>query len=100
MSVRMQSPAREALARGDMVAVRRLAEAMMTRTVGDCEGPFLLGLAEAVAGRIGAAVAHVESAIAIAPRGEYRAQLARMLILARRDAEAAAGLAAVEAALP
>jgi tetratricopeptide (TPR) repeat protein len=83
-----------------MVAVRRLAEALVARTPSEPEGPFLLGLADAAAGRIGAAVAHLESAIALAPRGEYRAQLARMLVVARRDAEAAAVLAAVEAEPP
>lgn len=86
--------------RGDMVAVRRLATVLIERAPDEPEGPFLLGLAEAAVGRIGAAVAHLGSAIAIAPRGEYRAQLARLLVLTRRDAEAAAVLAAIEADPP
>lgn len=96
MSLPTHSPARDALARGDMPAVRRLAAALIERAPRDPEGPFLLGLAEAAAGRVGAAVTHVQSAIAIEPRGEYRAQLARLLVLMRRDAEAASVLAAVE----
>ena len=100
MSVALRNAAREALARGDMAAVGRLATTLIERTPGDAEGPFLLGLAQASAGRISAAVAQLQAAIALAPRGEYRAQLARLLLLVRRDSEAAAVLAAVELDLP
>jgi tetratricopeptide (TPR) repeat protein len=93
-------PARAALARGDMVTVRRLASALTEDMPNEPEGPFLLGLAEAAAGRIGAAVTQLKAAVALAPRGEYRAQLARLLVLARRDTEAATVLAAAEADLP
>ncbi len=93
-------PARAALARGDMVTVRRLATALTENVPHEPEGPFLLGLAEAASGRIGAAVTQLKAAVALAPRGEYRAQLARLLVLARRDTEAATVLAAVEADLP
>lgn len=88
--------AREALARGDMATVQRLAQSLTERTPGEPEGHFLLALAMAATGRVGAAVAQLQSAVALAPRGEYRAQLARMLVMMRRDAEASAVLAAVE----
>lgn len=100
MTIATQTAARDALARGDMAAVRRLAADLIARAPGEPEGPFLLGLATAASGRIGEAVTHLKSAIALAPRGEYRAQLARLLILARRDTEAAAVLAAAEADPP
>ena len=100
MSASLRTAARDALRCGDMAAVSRLATALVERAPGDAEGPFLLGLAQASAGQVGAAVKQLQSAIALAPRGEYRAQLARLLLLVRRDTEAAAVLAAVEADLP
>lgn len=96
----LRSAARDALGRGDMAAVARLATALIERAPDNAEGPFLSGLAQASAGRIGAAIKQVNRAVALAPCGEYRAQLARLLLLARRDAEAAAVLAAVETDLP
>lgn len=96
MTIAMQVAARDALARGDMETVQWLAETLISRAPDEPEGPFLLGLAKAATGQIGAAVAHLEAAVALAPRGEYRAQLARLLVLARRDTEAAAVLAAAE----
>lgn len=92
--------AREALVRGDMETVRSVARALVERMPSEPEGPFLLGLAEAAAGRIGVAVTHLQSAITLAPHGEYRAQLARLLLLLRRDREAAHVLEAVEMDLP
>lgn len=100
MSVALRTAARDALGCGDMVAVSRLATSLIARDPGDPEGPFLLGLAEASAGRVTLAVTHLQSAITLAPRGEYRAQLARLLLMVRRDTEAAAVLTAVEAELP
>ncbi|MEO0031194.1 MAG: hypothetical protein RIS94_952 [Pseudomonadota bacterium] len=61
---------------------------------------FRQGLAEAGQGRVRAGVALVQQAVAHDPLGEYRAQLARLLILTRQDAEAAAVLRAAEGALP
>ena len=92
--------ARAALARGDMAALRRHAETLLAEQPQDAEGPFLLALAEAQTGRIGAAIGHIEAAVAITPRAEYRAQLARLLVTARRDAQAAEVLAALEADPP
>lgn len=100
MTVAAQAAARNALARGDMATVRLLATALIEQMPREPEGPFLLGLAEAAAGQIGAAIARIEAAIALAPRGEYRAQLARLLLLTRRDRDAAQILAAAEADPP
>jgi tetratricopeptide (TPR) repeat protein len=100
MSPSLRAAARDALGRGDMAAVKRFATALIEREPHEPEGPFLLGLAQAAAGQIGAAIRQLHCAIALAPRGEYRAQLARLLLLARRDTEAAAVLAAVETDLP
>ncbi|TVV76870.1 tetratricopeptide repeat-containing sulfotransferase family protein [Sphingomonas solaris] len=61
---------------------------------------FLAGIADAEAGRIRAGIDLIEQAIALVPRGEYRAQLARLYTLVRRDGDAAAVLRAAEAALP
>jgi tetratricopeptide (TPR) repeat protein len=84
----MPSAAREALARGDMAAVRRHAAAMTATPAAIAEGRFLLGIVEASEGRVGAGLAHLEAAIALAPTAEYLAQQARLLILLRRDGEA------------
>ncbi len=100
MNVALRTAARAALASGDMAAVRHHATALIERAPDDAEGPFLLGLGLAATGRIGAAIQQLQSAIALAPRGEYGAQLARLLLLARRDTEAAVVLTAVEANLP
>lgn len=100
MNPTLGTAARDALMRGDMAGVDRLATALIEREPENPEGPFLLGLAQATAGRITSAVRHLQSAVALAPRGEYRAQLARLLLLARQDTQAAAVLAAVEADLP
>jgi tetratricopeptide (TPR) repeat protein len=92
--------AREALARGDMAAVRRLAQALAATPATAAEGRFLLGIADAAEGRVSAGLGHVEAAIAIAPTAEYLAQHARLLILLRRDGEARAAAAAAEAMQP
>nr|WP_174297873.1 sulfotransferase [Sphingomonas bacterium] len=64
------------------------------------QGHFLLGMADAEGGRIVDAIARIERAVAIEPHGEYRAQLARLYTLVRRDGDAAATLRAAEGALP
>lgn len=91
---------RALLMRGDLAGARGLAVTLMSRTASRAEGHFLLGIAEAEAGRIGEGTRQIEQAVAIAPHGEYRAQLARLYSLARRDGDAAAMLRAAEAALP
>jgi len=53
------------------------------------EGYFLLGMVSAEAGKIAEAIRWVNEAAARGPTGEYLAQQARLLILLRRDGEAA-----------
>ncbi|RZM08517.1 MAG: tetratricopeptide repeat protein, partial [Sphingomonas sp.] len=57
-------------------------------------------MAEAESGRIVDAIGHIERAVAAEPHGEYRAQLARLYTLVRRDGDAAAALRAAEARPP
>ena len=61
---------------------------------------FLKGMGEAQGGRIRVAIGLVEQAISLAPQGQYRAQLARLYSMVRRDGDAAAMLSAAEQALP
>ncbi len=77
------SPARAALARGDPDRARRLADA-------SAEGRFIVGIADAMQGRISSGIAHLEAAMALGPTAEYAAQLARLLVTVRRDADARA----------
>lgn len=92
--------ARAALARGDLAAAQRLATARLAESGGAGEGHFLLGIAAAEIGQIRLAIDHLEQAIALEPAGEYRAQLARLYVMVRRDGDAAAVLRAAEAAPP
>jgi tetratricopeptide (TPR) repeat protein len=91
---------REALARGDLAAVRRQAMALIASPATAAEGRFLLGMADAGEGRVGAGLGHVEAAIAIGPSAEFCAHQARLLILLRRDGEARAAALAAEALGP
>jgi tetratricopeptide (TPR) repeat protein len=95
------SPAGRALLEsGDFAAVRRLAAARMSEDSGKAEGHFLLGMADSEAGRVQDGIRQLEQAVATAPHGEYRAQLARLYTLVRRDGDAAIILQAAEAAPP
>lgn len=88
------------LERRDLDGARRLAAVLIARAPDRAEGHFLLGMADAETGRIADAIGQIECAVAIAPHGEYRAQLARLYTLVRRDGDAAAMLHAAEAAPP
>lgn len=94
------SAARTALARGDNGAAHRFAMALLADDPRDAEGHFLLGVAESSVGRIQSGIDHLQRAVAIDPKGEYRAQLAKLFSLVRREGEAAATLRAAEQALP
>ncbi|HEX7872456.1 MAG TPA: sulfotransferase [Sphingobium sp.] len=91
---------RSALSRGDLQATQRLAATLVADMPDGAEGHFLLGIAEAATGRIQAGIQHIGHAVSLDPQGEYRAHLARLLILTRQDGEAAAVLRDAEAALP
>ncbi|MEO7469969.1 MAG: tetratricopeptide repeat protein, partial [Sphingobium limneticum] len=92
--------ARAALVRGDLDTAHRFATALVADARDDAEGHFLLGIAESSAGRVRAGIAHLSQAVSIDPRGEYRAHLAKLLILTREDGQAADMLRAAEQALP
>jgi len=91
---------RTTLERGDFAGARRLAALLVAEPSRKAEGHFLLGIAEAETGRVHEGIRQIEQAVAIAPHGEYRAQLARLYTLVRRDGDAAAMLRAAEAAPP
>ncbi|WP_354292017.1 sulfotransferase [Sphingomonas sp. PvP055] len=88
--------ARRAIGAGDADRARQLAAGIKDRA----DARFVLGLADAVQGRVSAGIAHLEAAIAVASRAEYLAQLARLLILVRRDGEARVAAEAAVAAGP
>ncbi|MCW4462940.1 sulfotransferase [Sphingomonas sp. BT-65] len=92
--------ARSALSRGDLNAAHRFAATLVAENPRDAEGHFLLGVAESSAGRIQTGIRHLEQAVALDPQGEYRAQLAKLFTLVRRDGDAAAMLRDAEQAPP
>lgn len=99
----MTSPfaaARRARAQGDLRAVEHHAHALVAAFPAAAEGHFLLGVAKADTGRVSAGIADVLRAVAIDPKGEYRAHLARLQVTMRQDGAAAETLAAAELALP
>jgi tetratricopeptide (TPR) repeat protein len=96
----LRSEGRAALARGDLSHVREIAAKLLKAPGGAAESHFLNGIAEAEAGRISAAIPLVAKAAALEPSAEYHAQLARLLIHARRDGEAREAAARAEALGP
>lgn len=97
-----QTPARVALASGDLAAVRRLAAGLAAApdAATAAEGRFLLGIADAAEQRITAGLAQIDAAIALAATAEHHAHRARLLILLRRDGDAAAAARTAEALGP
>ena len=100
MNSALSAAARAALARGDFAGARRLGALRLSEASGQAEGHFLLGIADAETGRLHDGIRRVEQAVAIVPHGEYRAQLARLYTLVRRDGDAAAVLREAESAPP
>lgn len=100
MDVPLGAASRAVLERGDFDEARRLASVLIASGSQEAEGRFLLGMADAAAGRISTAIRQLEQAVEVAPHGVYRAQLAKLYTLVRRDAEAAATVRAVEVAPP
>ncbi|MAC60097.1 MAG: sulfotransferase [Novosphingobium sp.] len=85
----MQSP-REALSRGDLPAAGAAAQALIQSRPQDAEGYFVLAMVAAEAGQMGQALPMLDKALALDPDNtEYLAQQARLLILLRRDGQAA-----------
>lgn len=92
--------ARKALARGDLQQTHRLASSLVAADATDAEGYFLIGIAESSVGNIRSGIDHIRRAVEIDPQGEYRAQLAKLYTLVRRDGEAASVLRDAEQAPP
>ena len=92
--------ARNALVRGDVKATHRYAVRLVAENPSDADGHFLLGVAESSAGHIQTGIRHLGQAVALDPQGEYRAQLAKLFTLVRRDGDAAATLRDAEQAPP
>jgi tetratricopeptide (TPR) repeat protein len=87
--VTLESEARAALQCGDLQGAATAARALAEGAPEQAAGFFLLGMAAAEAGQMGKAVPLLEAAVARGPEAEHLAQLARLLILLRRDGEAA-----------
>lgn len=82
--------ARHALSQGNLALAVQLSNAMIHDRPQDGEGYFVFAMAASEAGQITKAVPLVEAALARDPgNAEYLAQYARLLILMRRDGEAA-----------
>ena len=94
------SAARSALVRGDLGSTQRFAATLVAENPKDAEGYFLLGIAESGVGRVRAGIQHLGRAVALDPQGEYRAQLAKLFTLVRRDGDAATTLRDAEQAPP
>lgn len=77
-----------ALNRGDNDEARRLCLQLISLRPDHADAHFLLGMAEANQGRLPAALASVQNAVRLRASPEYLAQLARLLVVARREAEA------------
>ncbi|MFW7267893.1 tetratricopeptide repeat-containing sulfotransferase family protein [Gluconacetobacter sp. Hr-1-5] len=91
--------ARDALAAGDPQRARHLAAGVLSRDAANAEAHFLLGVSEATLGNIRGAITHLQAATELEQSAEYWAQLARCLLLLRRDGEAATALRAAEECL-
>jgi tetratricopeptide (TPR) repeat protein len=85
----LEAQARAALKRGDLPAAVAAAKALALASPDQSAGFFLLGMAAAEAGQVAKAVPLIEAAVEREPQAEHLAQLARLLILLRRDGEAA-----------
>ncbi|KMS56134.1 sulfotransferase [Novosphingobium barchaimii LL02] len=85
----LEAQARAALKRGDLPAAAAAAKALVLNSPEQPAGFFLLGVVAAEAGQIAKAVPLIEAAVERGPEAEHLAQLARLLILLRRDGEAA-----------
>src|SRR5690606_13240039 len=84
----LDAEARAALKRGDISAAAAAAQSLVQRSPDQAEGYFLLGMVAAEAGQIAKAIPLLEAAVARGPRADHLAQLARLLILLRRDGDA------------
>src|SRR5687768_8917803 len=89
-----------ALNRGDNTEARRLFSEVIAHRPDHADSHFLLGMAEANRGNLPAALSSVQTAVGLRTSPEYLAQLARLWVLARRDADALATAAQALALQP
>jgi len=82
------TPARQALARGDLAAAAQAGQALVRGNPGSAEGYFVLAMVALEAGHPDKALPMLERALACGPEAEHLAQKARLLILLHRDGEA------------
>ena len=85
----LEAQAREALKRGDLQAAAAAAKSLVMADKDQPAGYFLMGITAAEAGQIAKAVPLIEAAVERGPEAEHMAQLAKLLILLRRDGDAA-----------
>ena len=85
----LEAQAKAAIERGDLQTAAAAAKDLVRTDPGRPAGYFLLGMIAAEAGQIARAIPLVEAAVERGPEAEHLAQLARLLILLRRDGEAA-----------
>ncbi|HEX8412690.1 MAG TPA: tetratricopeptide repeat protein, partial [Sphingomicrobium sp.] len=98
--MKLEAQARAALGRGDLPAAAAAAKTLAAENPEQSAGFFLLGMAAAEGGHIAKAVPLIEAAVERGPQAEHLAQLARLLILLRRDGEAAEAARAALALAP
>lgn len=96
----LEAQARAALSRGDLPAAAAAAKALALDSPDQSVGFFLLGMAVAEGGQVAKAVPLIQAAVERGPQAEHLAQLARLLILLRRDGEAADAARAAMAMAP
>ncbi|MEE4453673.1 tetratricopeptide repeat-containing sulfotransferase family protein [Novosphingobium resinovorum] len=85
----LEEQARTALGQGDLAAAAAAAKALVEAAPGQPAGFFLLGMVAAEAGQVARAVPLIEAAVERGPLAEHLAQLARLLVLLRREGDAA-----------
>ena len=96
----LEALARAALARGDLPGAAQAAQRLAMERPDDPAGYFLLGMAAAEAGQVAKALPMIEHAIARGSHAEHLAQYAKLLILLRRDGDAARAARGALAAQP
>ncbi|WP_242124853.1 sulfotransferase [Sphingobium sp. Sx8-8] len=96
----LERDARAALARGDLPAAAAAAKRLTEVSPHQPEGYFLLAMAAVEAGHVTRAIPLVEIAVDRGEQAEHLAQLAKLLVLVRRDGEARAAARRAMAASP
>ncbi|MBB3980517.1 tetratricopeptide (TPR) repeat protein [Sphingobium fontiphilum] len=87
--MKYEAQARAALKQGDLNSAIAAARAVIAADPANPDGYFLLGMAAVEADQVAQALPLLQNAVDRGPKAEHLAQLARLLILVRRDGEAA-----------